>query len=720
MSSINAQVISRETKAESDNYTWVKIRGNGCIGVENVNGATLIPLSRKYTLVYYCNSRNFGIGFFYVERLGEKGVCDLNGKEIISPDRGYTNVDRHDGYFEVVKNGKKGACDLNGKEIISPDRGYTNVDRHDGYFEVVKNGKEGACDLNGKEVVPPQYERLFYSNYSNQFEYKNSSGEWVGLGISLAPRLKEGESNSSPVASSKSSNTNAPSTERESKKTHSTQQTQSDGAAVNRLWTEPYGGDGLGLKVHINMDIRGMKGKKVRVIAYFYTVDKRKLKSQNISPLIKAVSKEYYDTKMNMWYLTSDNQICISEKIKVEYDNAHYNDFVLNIPAWALSPACKLTMNDYYVTISVIDVKSKSVISFNEPFVKFAFGGTDWLLSKMYASNITNKGNITQTREEKYTNYNKYTISYDSGWELVMEIKPCNVCNGTGKVTCSRCGGTGSILVGYSVMPCPDCLVQGNVKCPHCKGGGYMVVVNGQNDRLGTRYRNGKYESYTPRITSTQPTQPRHVTGLHNTWTGTGFALEEGYVVTNYHVAKGAKKILVYGTKSVFNDAVEAQVIATDKINDLALLKINGYVPQQTLPYAIKTFLSEVGEDVWVLGYPLTQTMGQEIKLTTGIINARSGFEGDVALYQISAPIQPGNSGGPVFDKNGNLIGIIRSHHKETQNVNYAIKASYLRNLVESAVNHDILPHTNTLTGKDLPQKTKIAKKFVYYIVCTD
>ena len=202
-------------------------------------------------------------------------------------------------------------------------------------------------------------------------------------------------------------------------------------------------------------------------------------------------------------------------------------------------------------------------------------------------------------------------------------------------------------------------------------------------------------------------------------WTGSGFALLEGYVVTNYHVIEGAKTIAIQGTKDIFSESVEAQVFATDKENDIAILKIKGYVPDVSLPYSVKTFTSDVGEDVWVLGYPLTSSMGDEIKLTTGVISAKSGYEGNVSMYQISAPAQPGNSGGPVFDKNGNLIGIVCSQHTGAENATYAIKASCLRNLIESSVNHDILPHNNIIEKLELTEKVKKVKPFIYYIICT-
>ena len=203
-------------------------------------------------------------------------------------------------------------------------------------------------------------------------------------------------------------------------------------------------------------------------------------------------------------------------------------------------------------------------------------------------------------------------------------------------------------------------------------------------------------------------------------WTGTGFALTNNYVVTNYHVVEDAKSINIQGINGNFTNKYSATVVATDKYNDLALLKVNGAsISSMSIPYSVKTFTSEVGEEVFVMGYPLTSTMGDEIKLTTGIISSKTGFQGDVSQYQISAPIQPGNSGGPLFDSQGNVIGIVSAKHRGAENVGYAIKASYLRNLMESAVSTNILPQNNKISGMNLSGKVKAVKNYVYYITCS-
>lgn len=203
-------------------------------------------------------------------------------------------------------------------------------------------------------------------------------------------------------------------------------------------------------------------------------------------------------------------------------------------------------------------------------------------------------------------------------------------------------------------------------------------------------------------------------------WTGTGWALKDGYIVTNYHVIEDANTINIQGVRGDFLTKYKAKVIATDKFNDLAILKVddpsfNGF---GIIPYSVKTSTSDVGEDVFVLGYPLTSTMGEEIKLTTGIISSKTGYQGDVSLYQISAPIQPGNSGGPLFDSNGNVIAIVSAKHRDAENVGYAIKASYLRNLMESAISENIIPETNNIATYKLSEQVKSLRNFVFYITC--
>ena len=200
---------------------------------------------------------------------------------------------------------------------------------------------------------------------------------------------------------------------------------------------------------------------------------------------------------------------------------------------------------------------------------------------------------------------------------------------------------------------------------------------------------------------------------------GSGFAISSnGIIVTNHHVVDGAKSIKVRGVKSDFSKTYNAKVLISDKNNDLALIQIDehDFTSLGTIPYTIKTGLAGVGEDVFVLGYPLRATMGDEIKLTNGIVSSRTGFQGDISSYQVSAPVQPGNSGGPVFDGRGNLIGIINAKHVGAENATYSVKTSYLSNLTDLLPSRPNFQTFNSLKGKTLTQQVQLAKKFIYII----
>ncbi|MCI8998824.1 MAG: serine protease [Muribaculaceae bacterium] len=203
-------------------------------------------------------------------------------------------------------------------------------------------------------------------------------------------------------------------------------------------------------------------------------------------------------------------------------------------------------------------------------------------------------------------------------------------------------------------------------------------------------------------------------------WTGTGFAINNGYIVTNYHVIENANTIKVKGIKGEFNRDYNGVVVGTDKDSDLAIIKIqdDAFSGFGKVPYSIVSSQAEVGEDVFVLGYPLTSTMGEEIKLTTGIISSKTGFKGDVRLYQFSAPIQPGNSGGPLFNAKGNIIGVVSAKHSGTENVGYAIKSIYLKNLIESTIDASILPTSSAVSNLTRPGLVKKYKDYVFIICC--
>lgn len=217
------------------------------------------------------------------------------------------------------------------------------------------------------------------------------------------------------------------------------------------------------------------------------------------------------------------------------------------------------------------------------------------------------------------------------------------------------------------------------------------------------------------------PPQSEYEKVLQVDWTGTGFAIADGYIATNYHVTNGARTINVRGVNGEMKDSYKGYVVASDKNHDLSIVKIidtkfNGFKP---IPYSMGKVMPEVGNDIFILGYPLTSTMGNEVKLTEGIISAASGYKGDQSMFQISAAVQPGNSGGPLFDNNGNIIGIVCAKHAEAENANYAIKVSYLYSLVNSSGIGIKMADNNKIRTKSLAKKAKQVYPFVYLIECS-
>jgi S1-C subfamily serine protease len=201
--------------------------------------------------------------------------------------------------------------------------------------------------------------------------------------------------------------------------------------------------------------------------------------------------------------------------------------------------------------------------------------------------------------------------------------------------------------------------------------------------------------------------------------TGTGFAItSSGLIATNYHVVEGANSINVKGINKDFYTDYKAAIVVTDPKNDLAIIRIDDsrFHGFEVLPYTLRRNTADVGENIFVLGYPLTATMGEEVKLTNGIISSRTGFKGDVSMYQISAPVQPGNSGGPLFDFQGNVAGIVSAKHANAENASYAIKINYLINLIDMITPAPTLPVTNNISQKTLPEKVKVLSNFVYII----
>ena len=136
------------------------------------------------------------------------------------------------------------------------------------------------------------------------------------------------------------------------------------------------------------------------------------------------------------------------------------------------------------------------------------------------------------------------------------------------------------------------------------------------------------------------------------------------------------------------------------------------------IPYKINRSTLGLANQVYALGYPLTSLLGIDIKFTDGKIGATTGFENDPTYYQHSAPIQPGNSGGPLFSASGNLIAIntlrVNQDYAITEGIFFSVKARYLMNLMEDK--NISFPSSSELENYNIPQQVERIKKFVYLI----
>jgi len=201
---------------------------------------------------------------------------------------------------------------------------------------------------------------------------------------------------------------------------------------------------------------------------------------------------------------------------------------------------------------------------------------------------------------------------------------------------------------------------------------------------------------------------------------GTGFFIDtRGYIATNYHVIENASEIEVEYYQNGIKKIYKVKVITNDKKNDLSILKINNnsFKPFANIPYNFKTEMSDVGTSIFTLGYPMALSiMGEEIKFTDGKISSKTGFQGDITTYQISVPVQPGNSGGPLFDYDGNLIGLVNAKIMAADNVAYVIKLPYLKNLIDVLPENLILPSDKTLINRPLTEKIKVLSDYIVMI----
>ncbi|MDE1193329.1 MAG: serine protease [Arachidicoccus sp.] len=198
---------------------------------------------------------------------------------------------------------------------------------------------------------------------------------------------------------------------------------------------------------------------------------------------------------------------------------------------------------------------------------------------------------------------------------------------------------------------------------------------------------------------------------------GSAFLIDgEGYLVTNAHVLKGSHAVVANNDGHEFN----TDIIFVDNTRDLAVLKITDkdYKPSRIIPYDIKGAEEDLGTDVFTLGYPTN-----DVTYNKGYISALKGFNGDTSTFSISLLANPGNSGGPVFNRNGDVIGILSTREANAQGVTFVIKSKEVfkmlkqwRDTDSSAIGRISVSNRNNLKGYNRVEQINKLSNYVFNV----
>jgi hypothetical protein len=215
------------------------------------------------------------------------------------------------------------------------------------------------------------------------------------------------------------------------------------------------------------------------------------------------------------------------------------------------------------------------------------------------------------------------------------------------------------------------------------------------------------------------PSAPKEKKTARTELLGTGWFCKHGLIITNYHVVEGRKEISVLMGGRKYSGAL----VAKDKVNDIALIRVNNLsIFPKAIPFASSK--AAVAAEVFTLGFPHPDIMGVSPKYSSGKISSLTGIGDDPRTYQISVPLQSGNSGGPLINMNGEAVGLVTAKLDAVkvfqwtgdlpQNVNYGIKIDYVKTLLEMV---EPLQPLETLSAKPgTPEE--LVKRVENSIVC--
>jgi serine protease Do len=201
---------------------------------------------------------------------------------------------------------------------------------------------------------------------------------------------------------------------------------------------------------------------------------------------------------------------------------------------------------------------------------------------------------------------------------------------------------------------------------------------------------------------------------LPGKYAGTGFLFSaKGYVATSYHVVKEADSIVIENEKF---GRLKASIVYSDPANDISILKIEKFKLTRALPFAVSSIEASLAEDVYTLGYPR-----EDVVFGEGSVSALTGFNQNPNAYQVSVPVNPGNSGGPLLNSKGDLIGMISGFQTQTLGAAFAIKSTVLFAAITNPVLDTLstplyVPKQNTIKNTNRVQQVKQWKDFVFMV----